>query len=268
MDLVPIRPSRRWASQTVRLRLRWLSLLLWWGCVAWPVMAGPFVAGRVDTDSVLSDAAVRVVDEAFRRAGLVPPEYRALPLLRSLELANDGEIDADLMRIADIGQRYPNLVALRTPIARVDIAVYGHRDLSGCTRSDIAAMRLGIRRGLFTLAKHTAGLAVTDAPSSEVVLDMLAGGRFDAAVLVYVSSEEQARQRPGITRWPYLWASDPLYFWIHRKHAALAGPLDTALAAMQREGAIDRHLQDVMRARRILPLKPAPATQPASAPRC
>lgn len=239
-----------------------IALALGAALVASGAGAAPLTIGRVDNNSPLSEAAMHVLGEAFARAGLEPPRYRALPAQRSVELAHDGELDADLMRIADVGRRYPNLIALRTPIARVDVAVYGRRPLDGCTRADIAHLRIGIRRGLFVLTKATAGLAVTEAPNDEAVFDMLAGGRFDAAILVHVDTDEAARARPGLRRWPYAWASEPLYFWLHRRHAALAPRLDAALAAMQRDGLIERHLSDAMRARRIEALKPAPA-QPA-----
>ena len=233
-------------------------------CACATAAAQTLTVGRIDSPSLLADVAERVMREAAKRSGITLA-LKGYPLARAVEMANEGDSDADLMRIADIGAKYPNLMALATPIAQVDVVIYGvNKDIVDRSRAEIMKMRVGIIRGTFVLVKHTQGMAVIDAdyPSS-VGGAMLRNGRVDAVAAVYVDTEvELGPNRGEITRWPHLWASEPLYFWLNRKHSALAPRLEAALVQMKAQGVIDSYYRDALLRNGIPPLvadKPPPA---------
>jgi polar amino acid transport system substrate-binding protein len=212
--------------------------------------------GRFEHDSPLSLAQERVIGDAFSQLGLRWIPVR-LPGRRIIEMANEGELDADLGRIADIAKRYTNLVLVPAPVARVDIAVYGLApDFAERTRQEIASMHVGIEAGVFVLAKHTTGMRVTESQSAETVLNMVARKRVDAGVLVYPEAELQRLQGqvPGLVRWPALWASEPLHLLLHKRHEARVPAIHAVLAQMNRNGTAARHYQESLQQYKIAAL--------------
>ncbi len=221
----------------------------------------PVRIGRDDAPSPVSDIEERVLREAFKRIG-VPVQFEGLPLLRLIEMANDGKIDGDSGRIAEIAKRFPNLVLVPTPICRVDVAVYGRaEDFAKRTRSEIARMNIGIARGVFVLAKYSQGMKVVEAQNTEAITNMLVARRIDAAMTVYFDTEVELRgkQNHGMVRWPWLWGSEPLHCLLNRRHFALVPKLDEALAAMAREGLIRRYYEEEQKKMGVVPLLPADA---------
>ncbi len=214
--------------------------------------------GRVglDFDSPLSDVAEEVIKEASRRSGL-EFVFKRLPVLRSAEMANDGETDGDLARIVDVAARYPNLMVVPTQISRFTIAIYASNpEIATKTRKDIEQLRIGTIRGVFTVIKHSQGLTVTDTLGTKSALEMLAAGRFDVAMLDYLDTESylQKNHVGSVYRWPYAWAVEPMYLLLNKRHAALVPRLNDALQQMKREGLIDRSFENTLRKYGIPPL--------------
>ncbi len=216
---------------------------------------------RQDIETPLVNISEAVAREAFRRAGLTLVLRRA-SMAQSIELANAGEVDGELHRIADVVKQYPNLVVVPTPINTVDVGIYGAReDFARKSRAELRKETVVIQRGIFALQKATQGMAVTDTQTPSSAFDMLLNGRVDAAVLPVINTEYNLVDLgvKGIVRWPYLWASEPLHLLLHKRNANLVPRIEGALAAMQREGLIRRYYSDVLRARGIVELKPEPA---------
>lgn len=214
------------------------------------------VVGRGDVDAPLPEAAEQVLRLACARVGIAP-EVRRYPLLRSLEMANAGEIDADLMRIAEVATRYPNLVAVPAPIGTVDLAIYATSPrIAQMSRAQIAALRVGIARGVFVLEKASRGMDVTVATSTAAAFEMLLNGRYDVALLDYLDSEAHILEQrlQGIVRWPAYWASEPLYLLLNRRREALVPRLSDALEALRRAGTIARIEREAMARRGIAAL--------------
>lgn len=241
--------------------VRSLGLLASFCACCCAAAAQTLVVGRADTESPQSDASEVVVRELFERAGLTL-QLRPLPLLRSAEMANDGAIDANLSRIADVTQMYPHLRALPTPVNRVDVAIYAASPTFGSTpRADLARLRYSTLRGLFVLDKYSRDLTTLPVQTTLAALELARDGRVDAALLVYVDAEFTLAAnglRGRLHRWPHAWASEPLYFMLHERHAALVEPLDRILRQMQAEGQIERLRDATLRRHGIAPLAAEP----------
>lgn len=253
--------------------LRWLARgVLGFGLVWGPGAAAfaappPLVIGRVDTPSLVADISEQVLREAFRRLG-VGIEFKRLPLPRAVEAANDGDIDGDANRIGDAVRRYRNLIVVPTPINQVEVAIYGATPaVAALTRADIGKLRVGIARGTLVLSKYSQGMAVTDVQSMAGISQMVLSGRVDVAMAIYLDTEERIREGRAaqIYLWPHLWAAEPLYFVLHKRHADLVAPLNDVLLLMQREGLIEQYYRDGLQRSGVRPLSSEQASS-GSAP--
>jgi polar amino acid transport system substrate-binding protein len=242
---------------TVRYFARPIAVVLAALCTM-TAAAQPLTLGRQSEDSLVSDISERIVTEAFARAG-VPLTFRRLPLPRSLEAANDGEIDGDLHRIADVVARYPNLVQVPTPINRIDIVVYGPSpSIATLSRADVGKLRVAYPRGTVALVKHSRGMTATEATTRAGAIEMMLNARVDAVLAVHIDIESHRREGgiDGVHLWPHAWAAEALYLTLNRRHAALVPRIDAVLQQMKQEGRIERYYVEGLRSLKIAPLHP------------
>lgn len=224
-----------------------------------PVLA---IGTQGGTPSLLGTIAEEVVLQACRRAG-IDLKVARLPLMRSIELANRGEIDGDMMRIADVAQRYPNLVRVPTPVAHAHVVVYVRAGAAQrLPREQVGQLLIAYTRGTFVLVKHAQGLRTVEVDNVDQVFGMLAAARVEAGLATYLDAE-QALQRlqlvAAVVRWPQVWAIEPVYLFLHRSREDSVPLLDAALRQMAQKGAIDRVYRDMLKAEGIQPLPPGGA---------
>lgn len=215
--------------------------------------------GRMDTLSPLSDIAESVVKEAFKRIGL-KCEFKRFPPSRSMVLANEGRIDGELMRIADAAKVNTDMVAVPTPVVWADLATYSMDEkLANLPRDELRRRKVGLTRTILILAKYSQGMNVTETIDVRTALKMLANGRFEVAILVYLAAEpEIARQGSHkFYRGLHAWAVEPLYFHLHKKHAALVPSINAALQGMQKESLVKKIYLDKLAELGIAQLQPA-----------
>lgn len=105
-------------------------------CVLWPAAVQgqepPQGALRVaelacTENDPLIEAVFDVVREAYRRIGMDAVE-RTLPGERSVQAVNAGEYTGDVMHIAGLELRYPNLVRAPVPVAYTDMVLVARTD--------------------------------------------------------------------------------------------------------------------------------------------
>jgi polar amino acid transport system substrate-binding protein len=241
-------------SRVARIRIG--AVLFGIGLVSAAAAQQVLTIGRQVEDSLMNDISEQVLRIAFQRAGLSFNSVR-LPLPRSIEDANDGAIDGDLHRIADVARLHPNVIQVPTPINRVDVAMYGNSDaIRTKTRAQVSLLRVVVPRGTLLATKYLSGMKVTVGQTRDTIFEMLAQGRVDCVFISYldVESELTRRHLNGLVLWPHLWASEPIYLMLNKRHAALVPRLDAALQQMKAEGLIDRTYNDALRQWQIAPL--------------
>ena len=229
----------------------------WWSIAQTPIRPSLTIGTQGSPQTTIGTIAEAVVSQAFERAGIELKVAR-LPLLRSLAFANLGETDGDMMRIADIVDRYPNLVRVPTPVAHADVVLYVR---AGTTHQlppeQLGKLSVGYTRGTFILLKHATGLRMVEVVSVDQVFSMLAAGRIDAGLATYLDAE-QALQRlelGEVVRGAQVLASEPVYLFLHRSRAQWVPVIDAALQQMAREGVVERIYRDVSKADGIAPLR-------------
>nr|WP_315243252.1 transporter substrate-binding domain-containing protein [uncultured Albidiferax sp.] len=235
------------------------------GATALALAIGPVAAqqvlqiGRVEFPSPLSDIAEAVVKEAFKRCGL-QAEFKRLPLSRSVAMANEGSIDGELMRISDAVKNFTDLVPVPTPVVMADVAIYSlDEKLVHLSRAEQRKRKVGLTRGTLMLLKHSQGMEVTDTQTIGTAFEMLANRRFDMIMMIFLDAEMEIARKgiQNIQRRPHYWASEPLYFYLNTKHAALVPKINAAMLAMQKEGLVKKIFRDKLVELDIAPLLPA-----------
>lgn len=215
--------------------------------------------GRTEFPSPLSDVVERVVSEALSRRGL-SAQFNKMPLMRSINMSNEGELDGDLLRIADATRNFRNLVAVPTVVAMTHVALYANDPVTvNLPRKEIAKLKVGLTRGTLVLVKHSEGMSVTDTQSLGTTLEMLKNKRFDIAMMIYVDTELEIAKNnlTGFARRNNYWASEPVYLHLNKKHNALIPTINSALQEMQREGLISKYYAEGMRKIGVKDLAPA-----------
>jgi len=215
--------------------------------------------GRTEFPSPLSDVVERVVSEALSRRGL-SAQFNKMPLLRSINMSNEGALDGDLLRIADAAKNFQNLVAVPTPVAMIHVAIYGNDPaLVNLPRKELAKHKVGLTRGTLALVKHSEGMSVTDTQTLGTTFDMLKNKRFDIAMMIYVDAELEIAKHnlTGIARRPSYWASEPAHLFLNKKHKDLIPTINSALLEMQKEGLIGKYYAEGMRKIGVKDLAPA-----------
>ena len=162
------------------------------------------------------------------------------------------------------------MIAVPTPVNHLDLAVYSRApEIATRSRAEIASMRIAYPRGAFVYSKYTKGMSTIEAQSMSAAIDLVVNQRVDVALLPYVGAEQQfAAGVLRLHRWPQLWASEPSYLLLNRRHEALVPRLDAALQQMKREGLIEKIYLDGLRSIGIRQLMPEDTGMASAAKSC
>lgn len=132
--------------------------------------------------------AVRLLNAAYKELGL-SLTTETVPSRRALMLADMGEVDGDLFRIASVGDQYPNLVRVPYPLLNGQLdAVTGNPDLTGLQsldETDTTRLRVAVRRGVI-IAEQTAealDMVAVRADSYDQMRTLLEWQRVDLALV-------------------------------------------------------------------------------------
>jgi polar amino acid transport system substrate-binding protein len=223
----------------IRRRLR--ACLLVVGLLApGGVRAEALVLSQIEKDPQVA-LSLEVVREAYRRLGIVIAT-KPLPNERALVAADAGETGGDLIRIAGLESRYPNLIRVPEPVLFFDSIAFttGLRfPVSGW--DSLRPYHLCVLRGNKLAELGTEGMSRDIAPTIETMGRMVVAGRCQVAVmgrLVWLEIDRLGL-KPLISLEPPV-QSVPLYHYVHRRHADLVPKLAEALRQMRADGTSAR----------------------------
>ena len=155
-----------------------------------------------------------------------------IPSYRSLKLVNQGAMDGELYRVADINKRYPNLIIVPVPLYYIKLTAYAKSDaiIIDGWRS-LSAYHLGIIRGVELVNKQTISMHRTIADNHSQLFNMLQNDRIQIAlsarfsatpILNALKDSEIKALKPAIL-------SVPVYHFVHKKNQHLIPALTKAL---------------------------------------
>jgi len=183
--------------------------------------------------SAMSDRIEKKLSKAYQKLGY-RIQVQRLPAGRSLMMANAGDFDAELFRIAEVAQQYPQLLRVPTPLERINLFAFVKRDATKSLSAwqQDTTLRIAYVRG-FKMAENYsfAGKAMPVNTVNQAV-QMLLQGKVDvlledpesvASTTIELSPDGMLQQLPSIL------ATADLFHFIHKKHEALLAPLAASL---------------------------------------
>ena len=223
--------------------MRYLTLmgLLWLALAGGARADGP--ALTISTNNTPQDRKVLALlsNEAFRRAGLAL-KLDSNPSARSLDLANQGLVDGEGLRVAGLDQQYPNLVQVPERFTGISFVAFS-RDASIKLDEGWASLkphRIAFINGwkLFE-ANAVSAQSITKVDKVEQLFQMLDAGRVDL-VLYTRTDGASVLKRLGISNVvalsPSLRDAD-MYLYLNKKHLALVPRIAQALRDMKADGS-------------------------------
>ncbi len=176
-------------------------------------------------------------------------EIEEYPAERAITLANYGDVDGVLLRMAGNEQAYPDLVRVSVPIMNYDIMAFTKDvDFEVTGWESLRPYTIGILIGNKLAEQRTAGMNVESVPTVEQSLKKLRAGRVDVAVESRESiclakslgfSEEIRALEPPLE-------SIPLYCYLNNRHKSFIPRLEEVLTQMEENGEIARIFDEAM----------------------
>ena len=176
----------------------------------------------------------------------VQTEILALPSLRSLSMANSGELDAEMVRIAEVGDSYPNLLRIPTPLLMLQLELV--TATPNMTLDNIRQARKGrivIQLNSVKAQRLVGHLEPVIVHSVEQQLKLLASGKVDFALIDSIKGLDLTTGYSSAERPLYqtVLLQEPAYHFLHKKHQALLLSLNQSVQDLQVSGRIEELVQ-------------------------
>jgi polar amino acid transport system substrate-binding protein len=187
------------------------------------------------------DAAAAIILEAYKRLD-IEIVFKVLPAERALQSSNSGGVDGELVRIAGIDERYPNLIRIPVSHVTAEQMAFG-RDATIVIDGwqSLAPYKFAFHRGYKVAEKNTEGMNRHRTGTDEATFRMVAAGRMDLALANRFTGEkiidDLGLDNVVMIRPPV--QVDPLFHYLHNKHAGLVPRITAVLSRMEVDGEID-----------------------------
>ncbi|WP_281557636.1 transporter substrate-binding domain-containing protein [Thalassomonas sp. RHCl1] len=176
---------------------------------------------------------------------MIIPAYQALginavmvdlPGRRALFASNSGKTDAELCRIDNISQHYPNLVKVEPALQHLTIVALSIKALPQVkTMADLKAYKLGSQRGMKAAENYFRQGFIHYVNNYQQVIQLLDDGLIDYAILPLeaIKRHQQANYRKDFfIHQPPLF-QHKLYHYIHKRHQHLVAALALEISLIQ-----------------------------------
>ena len=209
-------------------------------CLATPCKAHKIYQISYSAGTAIHALARERVKTVYERAGL-KAEFIPLPHKRSLLSANQGIMDAEVGRISGLEKRYPNLLRVNVKLLDLFGAAYvlDESPITIYRRELLDTVRTGAIFGVQWSLKELDGRDAEMTVDYDKLIGMLIDKRMDMA-LGTTFSVEAALKRKGyrdtrIRILEPLIFCEPLYHYVHKKHAHLIPLLEKTLRELWEE---------------------------------
>lgn len=182
-----------------------------------------------------------ILKEAYSRIGH-NVQFESFPGLRSLTMANQGQVDGDAARIKGTEKSYKNLLPVPTPLLSFEALAFSRtisREIDDW--QDLKGLRVGIIRGVRYAETGTKGLAPLYAEDIGHLFKLLAQDRIQVAITTSRAGQIEINRNykdNGIKIHETPLYSTPLYHFVNRKHKDIIPKLDRVFKDMKDQGAI------------------------------
>ena len=189
-----------------------------------------------------------IFTEVYQRLG-IDIEIKIHPAERALHLANSGEVDGDLIRVAMVSKVAPNLLRVPTSFFQGKASAFSkNKDIALSTWQDLKPYRVAILRGHKIAEIKTRGLNVEIINTPEELFYFLDRERADIVIFPYIIAPAYLKKLKlnNIHALVPPLEEVPLYHFLHKKHANLVPKVDHIIQQLLKEGFIDKMTQQVL----------------------
>jgi polar amino acid transport system substrate-binding protein len=170
---------------------------------------------------------------------------------RALYDANEGVDDGNFVRTDELGDQYPNLIAVPEPVMQAEFVVFSKKaslHISGW--NDLNQYNVGIIRGCKISENHlTRAKSVTRVKDLRLLMNLLVEDKVDVVVYDRIHGKvflDKINQHGiHVARRPL--AKKDMYLYLHKKHRDLAPLLAETIRSMKHDGAYQSIYNDVMK---------------------
>lgn len=186
----------------------------------------------------------RLLKEVYKRAG-IEIEVEAMSGVRALEAASSGEKDGEALRIWSVGEKYPSLIRVPTPLSALTTQAFVRKD-SNITLSspdELKKFSIVITRGVAHTKDITAGLEnVHEVPSEDLLMPFVEAGRAELA-LTSLENGMVILKNAGINDVVPVEKPlkiHPLYHYVNEKNKNLVEKIDAVIKEMTASGELEK----------------------------
>ena len=183
-----------------------------------------------------------IVKAAYKKLG-IPVKFSISPSKRALKESSEGRADGEVHRIFEIGDEYPKLLRVPTPINYIESSVFSKIydfKITDCTA--LHGYRIGIIRGVKHAELCTQGMErVFVGDKLDIVMRMLNADRIDLLITARINGLLMVKNlglegikplSPPLSR---LWA----YHYLNERHKGLVPTIDAVFKEMQESGELE-----------------------------
>jgi ABC-type amino acid transport substrate-binding protein len=183
-----------------------------------------------------------IVKAAYEKLD-IPVEFVILPGKRALAESSEGRADGEVHRVVEIGEEYPTLLRVPTPINYIESSVFSKEHEFEVTKcAALQGYPIGIVRGVKHSQLCTQGMENVFAGDDLTgVMRMLNAGRIELLITARINGLLMIKKL-GLDAIQAL--SPPLsrfwvYHYLHERHRKLVPTIDAIFKTMQENGELE-----------------------------
>lgn len=192
-------------------------------------------------NTALSGISQKILTQAYKEIDIEVVFY-AYPGWRALKLANDGEVDGELHRIAGLNAKYRNLIQVPQSIVKASWYAFSKNpELKVTNWQDLSSFNFTALAGVIYTQTQTQGLNVHFVKSENKLFQLLIKDRVDLAVTNLVAGLSFLKLMNIRDIKPLKTPIDEkkLYHYLHQKNADLVPLVNQVLTRMHKAGRIE-----------------------------
>lgn len=192
----------------------------------------------------------RILTEAYGRIGY-DVAIEGVPAERALVMSNQGLVDGEAARVPVVEPACPNLIRVPTPLYTNRVVAFAKKEGVDVTNGwkSLFPYSIGSVRGYKYIEKQTSHMNRVLVSCYQRLLNLLINDRLDVVVAEYfdVLPTLKEMQPKNIRMLEPPLAYNPMYHYLHKRHADLVPRIDKVLHDMHSEGrmlAIQREMEN------------------------
>lgn len=182
----------------------------------------------------------KILEHAYKRLH-INIEIVYLPAERSLWMANNGGMDGEVSRLANLEKIYPHLLRVNIPLEVISLYAYSNKTPLTITGwQSLKPYRIAYLRGVKVIEHNLRGFSAEGITNIEQIFTMLAYNRVNIIIIDKRQATEIPAKYHSIKVLKPLLYSFPVYHYLNKKHAHLIAPLEIVLKQMLVDKTINR----------------------------